>query len=71
MYPILTRFGPFFLYSYTVFIGLGIALGIGLAAGLERRGDQRIPGWFDGFLAALVVGIAGGRVVVVGLYWSD
>lgn len=70
MYPILTRFGPFFLYSYTVFIGLGIALAIGLAAGLERRGNQRLVGWFDGFLAALVVGIVGGRAVFVALNWS-
>jgi len=70
MYPILTRFGPFFLYSYTVLIGLGIALGIGLAAVLERRDDLRIPGWFDGFLVALVAGVAGGRAVYVALNWS-
>jgi phosphatidylglycerol:prolipoprotein diacylglycerol transferase len=70
MYPILTRFGPFFLYSYTVLIGLGIALGIGMAAGLERRGDQRIPGWFDGMLVALVAGVAGGRAVFVALNWT-
>jgi len=70
MYPILTRFGPFFLFSYTVFMGLGIVLGLGLAAWLERRGDQRLPGWFDGFLAAMVVGIAGGRAVFVMVNWT-
>ena len=32
MTPILGRFGPNLLYSYTIFIGLGIAAGLGVTA---------------------------------------
>ena len=70
MYPILTRFGPFFLYSYTVLTGLGIVLGLGLVFALEKRSDIKTSGWLDGFLAALVLGIAGGRVVFVIINWT-
>jgi phosphatidylglycerol:prolipoprotein diacylglycerol transferase len=70
MHPILTRFGPFFLYSYTVVLGLGIAAGIALTAFLEIRDTQRRPGWLDGLLAASLIAIIGGRILFVGLNWT-
>lgn len=62
MYPILGRYGPFFLYSYTVVMGLAIAAGIGLTAWLERRDGIARPGWIDGLLVALVAALVGGRI---------
>ena len=70
MHPILARLGPFFIYSYTVIVGLGIILGFGLAATVERRGERRIPGWIDAFLVALVAGIICGRFVFIVINWS-
>ena len=60
MHPILARFGPFFLYTFTVVMGLGIVAGVGLTAWLERRDGQERPGWIDGLLLALVAGLVGG-----------
>jgi phosphatidylglycerol:prolipoprotein diacylglycerol transferase len=62
MYPILGRYGPFFLYSYTVVMGLAIAAGIGLTAWLEKRDSIARPGWIDGLLVALVAALVGGRI---------
>jgi phosphatidylglycerol:prolipoprotein diacylglycerol transferase len=70
MYPILTRFGPFFLYSYTMVLGLGIAAGIAMTAALESRDAQRRPGWLDGLLGASLIAIIGGRIIFVGLNWT-
>lgn len=70
MHPILARLGPFFIYSYTVIVGLGIILGFGLAASVERRGERRIPGWIDAFLVALVAGIICGRFVFIVINWN-
>jgi phosphatidylglycerol:prolipoprotein diacylglycerol transferase len=68
MYPILGRYGPFFLYSYTVVVGLGVLAGIGLAAWLER-GHGR-PDWFDGVLISLAAGLVGGRLGFVLSQWE-
>ena len=65
MYPILARYGPFFLYSYTVVIGLGLAAAIGLTAWLERRDGRSRPGWIDALLIALLAGLVAGRAVFV------
>lgn len=62
---ILARYGPYFLYSYTVILGLGVALGLGLTAALAR-GDN-LPNWLDGVLAAAVGALLAGRVVFVWL----
>ena len=70
MHPILTRFGPFFLYSYTVVLGLGIVAGIVLTAFLESQHTQRRPGWLDGLLGASLIAIIGGRIIFVGLNWT-
>jgi phosphatidylglycerol:prolipoprotein diacylglycerol transferase len=68
MYPILARYGPFFLYSYTVVVGLGLAAAIALTAWLERRDGNARPGWIDALLVALFAGLAGGRAMFV---WAN
>ena len=50
MPDILARYGPFFLYSYTVLLGTGAALALGLTALLARRAGM--TGRVDGVLAA-------------------
>lgn len=69
MYPILGRYGPFFLYSYTIVLGAGIAAGIGLAIWQTRR--RNLPDeWLDGILVALLLGLIGGRVGYVASEWT-
>jgi phosphatidylglycerol:prolipoprotein diacylglycerol transferase len=70
MHPILARFGPFFIYSYTVVMALGLAASIGLTAWLERHEPERLPGWIDGLLAALLAGLLGGRAGYVIANWA-
>lgn len=76
MYPILGRYGPFFLYSYTVVLGLGLVAGIGLSAWfVKKEEDSKLypglyPGWLDGLLISLAVGLVGGRVGFVWANWS-
>lgn len=70
MYPILGRYGPFFLYSYTVIMAVGLGAGIGLTAWLERRGRHKHPGWIDGLIVALVAGLVGGRIGYVISNWT-
>jgi len=72
MYPILGRYGRFFLYSYTVMIGLGIMAGFALTAWRARRaraGDNWLAGSLDGLLVALVGGLVGGRIAFIGVHW--
>lgn len=63
MYPILARYGPFFLYSFTLLLALGIALSLGLTAWLGRR--RALSNWFDGVLFAAATGLLIGRLVYV------
>ncbi len=72
MYPILGRYGPFFLYSYTVVLGLGLAVGIGLTAWFVKKdeGERSYPGWLDGLLISLLAGLVGGRIAFVWANWS-
>lgn len=65
MSDILARYGPFFLYSYSVLMGLGALAALGVTAVLGRRVAR--PGWFDGVLAAAVGALLAGRVVFVWL----
>ena len=67
MYPILGRYGPFFLFSYTVALSVGIVAAIGLTAGQARRRGWSHD-WLDGLLAALAAGLIGGRV---GFVWGE
>jgi phosphatidylglycerol:prolipoprotein diacylglycerol transferase len=72
MYPILGRYGPFFLYSYTVVMGLGLLAGIGLTAWFVRKEKekQKYAGWQDGLLVSLLPALIGGRIGFVWGNWS-
>jgi phosphatidylglycerol:prolipoprotein diacylglycerol transferase len=70
MYPILARYGPFFLFSFTVIMGLGILAGIGLTAVLARGNNKDHANWLDGLLLALVMAIIGGRIAFVWVNWD-
>lgn len=56
MAPIIGRYGPFFLYSYTVVLGLGVLCGLALVAWQRPR-----PGWADTLLFSLTIGLIGAR----------
>ena len=66
MFPILSRYGRFFLYSYTVVWGIGLVLAIGLTAIYARRYPYR--GWQDSILVTLVAALGGGRLMFVWLH---
>lgn len=64
MYPILGRYGPFFFYSYTAVLGLGLLLSLALLARAE--GARRLPSrWLDAVVVALLAALAGGRLLFV------
>ena len=65
MSDILARYGPFFLYTYSVVLWLGVGAALGLAAALARPRGPR--DWFDGALAAAAGALLAGRVVFVRL----
>jgi len=68
MHPILGRYGPFFLYSFTLVSGLAMAVGIGLTAWKAREVDE--ADWLDGLIAALLFGIVGGRATFLSARWD-
>lgn len=70
MAPILARYGSFFLYSYTVVMGLGIAAAITFAYFQLRSEPKRWTAWQNGALAGMVVGLWLGRLVFVLINWS-
>jgi phosphatidylglycerol:prolipoprotein diacylglycerol transferase len=70
MEPILARYGPFFLYSYSVVMGVGILAGLGLMAWLDRRETGEHLSWLDGLLAGMVAALVGGRLAFVWANWS-
>ena len=65
MPDILARIGPYFLYTYSVVLWLGVASALGVTAALARRAGM--AGWLDGALAAAVGALLAGRVVFVRL----
>ena len=72
MAPIWGRYGPFFLYGYSVVLGLGILAALAVTAWRARR-DSTLPnplpegegsgGWLDGALATAAGALLGGRAV--------
>ena len=65
MSDILARYGPFFLYTYSVVLWLGAGAALGLAAALARPRGPR--DWFDGVLAAAAGAVLAGRGIFVRL----
>jgi phosphatidylglycerol:prolipoprotein diacylglycerol transferase len=65
MSPILARYGPYFLYSYTVVLGLGVVVALGLTAVLAQR--EELSRRLDGALAAAAGALIAGRAVFVWL----
>ena len=50
MHPILTRYGSFFLYSFTVVMIVGIAAGLGITAWRARQlVMDKTSDWLDTF----------------------
>lgn len=65
MPDILARYGPYFLYTYTVVLSLGVVAALGVsAAPARRRGPHD---WLDGALVAAAGALLVGRVVFVWL----
>ena len=68
MADILARYGPYFLYTYTVVLGLGVALALGIIVALARRDAAVTPdGWLDGALATAAGALLAGRAAFVWL----
>lgn len=65
MSDILARYGPYFLYTYTAILGLGVVAALGVAAVLARRAGVRH--WLDGALAAAAGALLAGRAVFIRL----
>lgn len=66
MYPILGRYGPFFLHSYTVILGAALLSGLVLLRRPARRaGFWR---WWEGTVVALFAGLVAGRLGYVALH---
>lgn len=68
MVPILTRYGPYFLYSYTVAISLGLLAALGLTAWQAR--SREYPDWIDAALVAFAGAVIGGRFIFVSANWE-
>jgi phosphatidylglycerol:prolipoprotein diacylglycerol transferase len=67
MYPILTRLGPFFIYSYTAVFAVGLLL---CWVMIQRRASRpSLSRWPDAALAALIAGWLGARLSFILLNW--
>ncbi|MCL4871282.1 MAG: prolipoprotein diacylglyceryl transferase [Anaerolineae bacterium] len=69
MWPILARYGSFFLYSYTVVLGVGVAAALAVAYCQLRPQPSRWTSFLDGALVGLGAGILAGRLLYVAANW--
>jgi phosphatidylglycerol:prolipoprotein diacylglycerol transferase len=67
MYPILTRLGPFFVYSYTAVFATGFLFSWAITLGQSRQ--KSLSGWRDAALLTLLLGWLGARLSFVWLNW--
>ena len=76
MAPIWGRYGPFFLYGYSVVLGLGVLAALAVTGWRARRKDplpdplpegEGTGAWPDGALAAAGGALLGGRAIYVWL----
>ncbi len=68
MYPILGRYGPFFLYSFSVTLGIGLLTCIGLVKWQSARSGT--ANWFEALLVSLSAGVIGGRLGFAISHWE-
>lgn len=68
MYPILTRLGPFFVYSYTAVYAVGFLLSWSIIK--QQVSSETQNNWPNAALATLVSGWLGARLSFVLLNWS-
>lgn len=68
MYPILGRYGSFFLYSYTAVLGLGLVMGVGLV--WWQRWREKRPFSPDPLLLAIALALLLGRASFVWAQWG-
>ena len=68
MFPILGRYGSFFLYSFTVVMAAGILLGLGLAACWRR--DEADERWLDTAVFVTLIAWLGARAGFVAGNWA-
>jgi prolipoprotein diacylglyceryltransferase len=69
MSPIVGRYGPFFLYAYTVVLGVGLVASLGVVGWRAQR-RPALAGWMDGLLVAAGLGLVAGRAAFVSLNWN-
>lgn len=71
MYPVLFRIGRTPIHTYSALLALGLAVGLGWAwwQGRARWGQQAGEWVVDGFLAAALGGLLGGRIGYVLAHW--
>ncbi len=68
MHPILTRLGPFFIYSFTAVFAFGLLLSWGVT---QRQATQQpLQRWQDAALVTLLAGWLGARLGFVLLNWG-
>jgi phosphatidylglycerol:prolipoprotein diacylglycerol transferase len=68
MHPILTRFGPIFIYSYTAVFTHGLVASWIITQKLSAQ--KPLPRWQDAALTTLLVGWLGARLGFVLLNWG-
>jgi phosphatidylglycerol:prolipoprotein diacylglycerol transferase len=67
MHPILTRLGPFFVYSYTAVFAIGFLFS--WAVTQHQPQQKSLSGWRDAALLTLLLGWLGARLSFVWLNW--
>ncbi|MGH2536205.1 MAG: prolipoprotein diacylglyceryl transferase family protein [Candidatus Promineifilaceae bacterium] len=70
MQPVLGRFGPFLIHSYTLVMGLGLAAVVLLTKRLAAGDRPGSAGWRDALAWTALAALAGGRIGYVAANWT-